>query len=440
MDEISHLRGPAFVESSWARVLDLLPADLEATARRDGALVRCRELRSGADLLRMVLSYVSTNWSFRLVGAWLRLHDLGSASDVAVRKRVRGSRTWMGSLVVGMLQQRRAALEPQPVRLRLIDASTANRPGSTGTDKRIHLSLNVGRMSIDGVEVTDASGGETLVRHPIQPGDIVVADRGYAHRRGLGSVLAAHGALVIRTNWQNLPMRQADGGVVNVVRWLRQLPSKDSAELQVQIETPQGMFHVRLVAGFLSEAACEAARRRIRKQAHKKKRKPDPRSLETAGSILLVTNLAPTAWNTDQVLELYRTRWQIELQFKRLKSILLLNELRAKDDDIVQTCLLASLLVALIVDDMLTELMEHRPEWLESTRSPLSLWRTTALLADCVRHAVRGEITYEALLSASGDLGRYLCDTPRKRPQQLAHVRSMLKRLTCTETILVHPN
>src|SRR5690606_39366243 len=81
------------------------------------------------------------------------------------------------------------ALHPFPtrrssdLRVRLIDASVITRPGSTGTDWRVHLSFDVGAGRVDGFDITDAHGGETLVRHPAAPDEIEVADRGYADRK-----------------------------------------------------------------------------------------------------------------------------------------------------------------------------------------------------------------------------------------------------------------
>ena len=46
--------------------------------------------------------------------------------------------------------------------------------------------------------------------------------------------------------------------------------------------------------------------------------------------MFVFTTLTPDVLDTKTVMALYRTRWQIELVFKRLKSLLSLTELRAK--------------------------------------------------------------------------------------------------------------
>jgi hypothetical protein len=92
------------------------------------------------------------------------------------------------------------------LRIRLIDASTIRRRGGRGTDARLHLSLNLKTHRIDEVELTDAQAGETLDRFTFKPGDVVLADRGYAHRGALSSVVKAGAFFVVRLPWSNVPL------------------------------------------------------------------------------------------------------------------------------------------------------------------------------------------------------------------------------------------
>jgi IS4 transposase len=71
-----------------------------------------------------------------------------------------------------------------------------------------------------------------------------------------------------------------------------------------------------------SEPAAERARQKILADARRHGNpRVDLRTLETAGYVMAVTNL-PSEVSPDSVLELYRLRWQIELKFKTLKSVI----------------------------------------------------------------------------------------------------------------------
>jgi transposase len=71
---------------------------------------------------------------------------------------------------------------------------------------------------------------------------------------------------------------------------------------------------------------------------------------ESCGYIYVFTTLAPGALSVTQALELYRGRWQIELVFKRLKSILPLGYLRKVDPKSARSWLEGKLFVAMLIE------------------------------------------------------------------------------------------
>jgi hypothetical protein len=263
------LPGNIPVMSSLEKVVGI-PADvLEETAWTCKALVRKREVKTAFDLLRIVLAYAVCDWSLRFVGAWCVLLGIGFLSDVAIRKRLKKSNQWLGTLIVRLLQARQIEIRPQAgIRLRIQDATVISKPGSQGTDFRIHVSLDLGNLCLDGIEVTDEHTGETLAHYSTQPGDIRVGDRGYAFASSLGPVLASQGWLVVRVNWQNMSLKTLDGQRFYFKDWLPDVIQP--TECLTWLETPQGSFCLRTIACPLPPEKAEEARRRVRKAAQKK--------------------------------------------------------------------------------------------------------------------------------------------------------------------------
>lgn len=424
---------PPWLTDQWSATLQALPPslDLETTAQETRALLRRRAVRRAVDLLRLVLAYAVCDWSLRLVGAWATLMGIAALSDVAVLKRLQHCRQWLGRIVVDLLQARQVHLQAQPgVRLRLMDGTRVSRPGSKGTDWVLHLSLDVGHLCLDGVEVTDAHSGETLARYPVQPGEIRVGDRGYAYANSLGPVLADGGRLVVRINWQNLPLEWADGSRVDIARLLRDWPAQQArVEYALGLPTAQGRFAVRLILAALPQEAADRARQQIYKTHSKKGRTPDERTLLAAGFTLVLTNLPADTWPVQEVLALYRVRWQVEILIKRLKSMGHLDHLRAKDPQLAQVYLLGKLLAALFVDHLTQQAKRRCPAWFQSCERPLNIWRLSALELDAFRALVRGPLTPDQIVQALPRLERFLCDRPRKRKQQLAVSRLWIQQL-----------
>lgn len=427
--ELERLVPHPVVDDDWQEVKRHLPTDLEESAREAGALRRRREVRRAEELLRMALAYALCDWSLRLVAAWACLKGWANLSDTALTRRLRGARPWLGVLVAAWVVRSRAELVSCPIRLRLVDATAVSRPGSKGTDWRVHASLDLGRGCFDGLEVTDGKGGESLVRYPASPQDVLVADSGYSHRRGIGRVLACGGRLVVRIVIGNVPVVDETGRGVDVLEWVRGAKATGPVERLVTVVTDDGAFRVRLLAMALSGEAAEAARRKIRRRAQRNGRTPSQSALEAAGFIVLLTNLEGQIWTCEQVFAMYRLRWQVEMAFKRLKGVLHLDHLRAQDPDLAQAYLLCKLLGALLAERMSQAGPVVSLEWLASAERPVSPGRWLVLWSDAVRRAVQGTLRLEELISVLPRLQRYLCDAPRRRKQQYALGRHLTRTL-----------
>ena len=416
----------------WESFQERLGIDLERTAKETKAIQRKREISSAKDLLRLILFYATSDWSLRLVGAWALLQGIGYLSDVAILKRLRNSKAWIGKLVFMVMQKRVAALKRLPgVRLRVIDATTINIPGSKGIDWRLHLSFDLGNLCLDGVEITDRYGGESLARFEAQSNEIWVADGAYPFASGMAPMLHTGAGLIVRINWRNVPVRGLDGQRFEIIPWLKTLSTL--SEKLIWMNTPQGWFQFRLIASPIPPDKIEEARRRVRLRHQRKKRPLNENTLLAAGFVLLLTNLSAETWPRQLVLALYRMRWQIELYIKRLKSLLAFDHLRAKDPSIVQTYLLAKVLLALMVDEMTKQMSLQHPDWFDSIDRPVSAYRITALFYDAFRLIIAGPWV-SSLKQFFHLMQRYLCNSPRTRPQQLAWVRAFIQHISMAGT------
>jgi hypothetical protein len=418
------------VPDEWARGLARWGQALEASARDTGALQRRRKVQTSGDLLRLVLAYSLWDWSLRQVGAWATVLGLAELSDVAVRQRLRRSRQWLSQLVGQALGWVRLAGGQTGLRLRLIDATVITQPGSRGTDWRVHVSFELGRLRLDEWDVTDAHGGETLLRHAVQAGEIVVGDRAYAHRAGLGHLLAAGAQFVVRTNGHNLPLQTPHGQRLELRAWLQGLaPDVVRRERVVWVTTPAGRYRLRLIAQRLPAEAAQAALRRAAQTSRKKGHTLSALSRLMAGWVVVVSNLPAETWPARDVLALYRVRWQVELLIKRFKSVLALDQLRTKDPELAQVYLLGKALGVLLLDQWTSQHLQALSAWFDDTTRPVSLWRWTAFWWEQLRALVRGEITLTMIQQALPKLSRYLRDSPRQRRSQLACTRQWLQRL-----------
>jgi hypothetical protein len=430
-EETSLKECPSFLGAAWDQMLLHIPGDLERMAQQTQALQRRREVKSAGDLLRLVLAYSVCHWSLRLVGLWATVIGLGELSDVAVRKRLCHTQAWLGQVVTEWLGLRRERVAAPAVRLRLRDATTVSVPGSLGTDGRLHAVFDVGAWCLVGVEVTDGRGSESLLRESAQAQEIDVADQGYNRREELGKVLEARGRIILRLNPQHLQLETAAGTRWDWVPWLEQAQfSIEPLEVTVWMSSEAGRFELRVVAHHLPPALAAAARRRVQRAAQKDGRTPKAETLLAAEFVLLLTNLLSVRdWPAATLLAVYRLRWQIELVFKRWKSLLGLAEVRATDPVLVQVYLLGQIVGALLVEESTAQLVAQCPTWRQDAARPFSDWRWTRLAGDLLCQTIRGALTSTRVWGALPRLARYLCNSPRKRLQQSAVSRQWLAQL-----------
>jgi IS4 transposase len=123
----------------------------------------------------------------------------------------------------------------------------------------------------------------------------------------------------------------------------------------------QAAIEIRLIARRKPQEAIEAEHKRLRQNASRKQTKLDPRSLIAAEYVVLATSLTKEEFPADEVLAVYRLRWQIELAFKRLKSLLHIDALRTKTEAGTRCWLYAHLIVALLGDDLSQDVLESFP-------------------------------------------------------------------------------
>lgn len=220
----------------------------------------------------------------------------------------------------------------------------------------MHYSLSLPTLVCDFFEVSDNRGEETYKRLPIQHGDIVLADRGYCHREGAAYVREHGGDVVVRLNVSNFPLLDAKTGQpFQFLPRLRTLRGRKPKEWGVSFEASSGIYTGRLCAIRKSAAAARRAKERIQKAAKKKQKRVMPQTLEAAEYVFVFATVAARAFNTETVLELYRARWQVELAFKRLKSLMQAGHVPKYDEASARAWIQAKLLAVLLIERLQEE-------------------------------------------------------------------------------------
>ena len=218
-------------------------------------------------------------------------------------------------------------------RLRVVDATVLNGPGQKAVQWRAHVSINPTTGSIRAVELTDDSGGEKLGRHQFGAGEVVLGDRGYATARGLYAVLQQEAHAVVRFNPATLRTCDEKRRRIFLAEKEPEVPKVGAVEFRIKIPVPPPATRshktwdsAKAIAWIPARAI--AARTR------------------TGEVTWIVTTLPSQQMPALGILGLYRVRWQIELLFKRLKSLLHLDALPSREGPTAKSWMLARLIAA----------------------------------------------------------------------------------------------
>jgi len=345
------------VNDDYDYLLGFLPSGWRGQAKELGALRRCRKIPDADTLLRVLLMHLAEGCSLRETAVRAARGGLITLSDVAIMDRLRGSGEWFRWMNTELMRQW-ITRQPQTVfgdwNVRLIDGTRIKEPGPTGSSWCVHYSISLPSLSCNQLLVMDRHGsGETFKRFTVHPGDLFLGDRAYGNPPSIRHVLDGRGEVLVRFGWRHLPLWERGGERFDLFGHLRTLRTTHIGDWLVEMRDDSGVIPGRVCAVRKSRHATEEARKQVRRKAEKRKTKPMPESLEAAGYVMVFTTVPQSQLKPMWVLEMYRGRWQIELVFKRLKSIMGLGHLRKVDPAATNAWIQGKLFVALLVEALI---------------------------------------------------------------------------------------
>lgn len=294
----------------------------------------------------------------------------------------------------------------------LPDAFAARWPGCGGRVAHQGRAAVKATVQLDlrggGLVGPELSAGRTqdrqsaLLHAPVPPGALRIGDLGFWSLEVFAEMARQDAFFLSRLHPQVRLFTAATGEPLELLGWLEE-SADGTRELAVELGV-QTRLPARLVAARAPDAVATARAERIRTRAHQAGERPRPRALERAGWQLLVTNAPPQRLDAGAALVVARSRWQIELLFKRWKDLGKLDEWRSANPARVQCELIAKLIAALLTHWLLVVGV-----WARADRS---LHRADAVIRAHALGLGRALATKRRLRAALTDLVRVLAACP----------------------------
>jgi hypothetical protein len=295
-------------------------------------------------VLRLVFFHVATNSSLKVTTAMAAAAKIVDISGVALHLWMRKIGSYLATLLE-LMTSASSLFAPERwagYDIRVVDATTVTRPGACTTTARVHYALKLTSLQPDQLQVTDESVGETYRHFEAKSGELWMGDRAYANPPGIGSIRASDADVLVRYNRGALPLFDAHGKRIDVLRKVSRTKVNRPREWAVWVHHGDQRIRGRLCVVRLPRKKAEEARARLRKEQG---RKATSESLRAAEFVLVFTTAPRDRLSTARVLELYGLRWQVELHIKRDKSIAGLDRLPNFRQDTIFSWICAKLLL-----------------------------------------------------------------------------------------------
>ncbi len=341
-------------QSLWDDFVSLFPPQTAKIAENLGVMKGARQDKDLFNAMRVLLMHLSSDLSLKETAVRGKIAGICSMSAVALHFRLIKFGPFFKELCRVLLEQSYQSSIGD--KLKIIDATDIREPGPTGSTYRLHTEFSLPSLCIDAMKLTTMHGkgnGESFCHFEVKKGDILFGDRAYSRIGGISYVVENEGQVIVRYNYGTLPVFQPDGKRFNLAGALETLKEEgDSASWSCEIKDSESgkVIKGRLCAVRKTEEDIQKAHRKSTRASKKNGYTVRELTLLVNEYIIVFTTLPEKEFPLSKVLELYRWRWQVELVFKRLKSLLQLGCLPKTTGESAFAWLYGKMFLALLIE------------------------------------------------------------------------------------------
>ncbi|MDR1159149.1 MAG: transposase [Syntrophomonadaceae bacterium] len=341
------------VRERMEEIYTLFPEGWEEKARELGALERARNIKTAKDLLMLNLAYQTNGKSLGGTSALLKSGGSINLDKNAVYFRIQKSMDWNNWLTqnicrtAGIIFEKPEFLKDRQVIA--VDATDEKMNAKGSVLARLHYAVDI--YSLKPMETIATSGktGEKLTNFTkFAKGDIILADRAYGTINSIEHTKSCGAEFIIRLKYNAFTTYDGKGERFDITDAIKDMNEGSSTEFGLNYLHGGKLTPVRICVYRKTSEQAADSKRQIKK-SNKKKRRTAPSDIQLFyGNYVIVATSLP--FERDKILDLYKQRWQIELLFKRLKSLFDYDDMPARTETTMKAFISGKLLLAAICE------------------------------------------------------------------------------------------
>ena len=359
-------------------ILKELPEGYKEAGWETKALRRKRGIQNEDILLTLCLYY---GYDKSLVDTKIYAQSFLSTkiSDVGFMKRFAACKEWFKWMNQKMTEEC-TPIYSVPEKLsgktvKAVDASDICTKGAVKQTWRLHYAFDLFSMSSSEFHITPESNGETLENFTLHPNDLIIADRAYATITGIEYCKAAGADFVMRLRNKAFTLYNENGDVIRLTEDILKNVGTECQDFIVYYKSKnKEMKQIRICAVRKTEDEIKSEQEKLRRTEIRKQIEITEDTKFSHNYFIVVTSL-DDHFSSEEVMSIYRLRWQVEMVFKRFKSILGMGSCPMKTAESCEAWLNCKMLIALLIEKMLSSVdfspCGHNEEFLERNKNPI---------------------------------------------------------------------
>jgi hypothetical protein len=306
----------------------------------------------------------------------------------------------------------------------LLDGSCVKQVGKEGKVLRIHMCYGLTESNMAEVTVTDHHVAESFSQFTMTPGSIYIGDSGVGIGKNLHYAVSRQADALLRVTPNHIALSVDSLGKQKIDMAEKLDTKKRVIDFTCYVHTENRKYiPARIIASRLPEDKAEQAIKRIKRNAQRRQYVLKKKTLVYGEWVVLMTSLEPEEFSAADLLALYRTRWQVELLFKRIKQFFKVTRIKAATLQHSCVIILVWLFVWALVERQVVA-AERRLIASKADMSRYSLWTMCKFFFDSFKALICAPLAFSFDLGDQmSDLYRRLRNHKASRTNQFAQFR-----------------
>lgn len=296
---------------------------LEKKLRRSNLIKRKRVIKDYRILIQAIFLFITQELSFQRLSDIMAVKYQIVISDTAWRKQIlkiapdffEATKQCLDESIGNHRKQNYYAL----------DATNLSIQGNKENYFRIHTQYAIDTCYVKYALITDNHTAESMTHFPIEEGSIYFADRAYGKAKQFEYILNNHADFIVRLSPFHIKLFKDYECKEKLDLYENTAGKKFS--LKCFFKSKEKVYPIRIIGIKKPLEKQKSSEKKVKRKAQKNQYKVSEKSIEFSKWFIVATSLNVTVTD-DEIVEAYRNRWQIELFFKRMKTLLNLRSIR----------------------------------------------------------------------------------------------------------------